>query len=140
MENAKMLNASLEIQMMRAETIWWKEHQQLYSHLSHSQQHQARRGFMFAFADAAALKMKEATARGKASAEEQHGRESVALVLRDKSLDVKAEFDRMFPQTRKVKDRKNHGDMFARAAGNEAGRNADVGQAGLGNDRKALNS
>jgi hypothetical protein len=63
----------------------------------------------------------------------------VALVLRDKGQLVQGEFTRLYPHTRSVTDRKNHGDAFARQHGYVAGQNADVGQPSLGGNRKGLN-
>jgi hypothetical protein len=129
-DRARVLATSLMLQAIRAENTWWKEHQPLYRGAKRGG-HFARRGFLFAFADGVYKKLTEATARGRKAAEEEHGGDSVALVLRDKSLAVKDAFEEMFPETRKSKDRKDKGDMFARAHGFESGQRADVGQPGM---------
>lgn len=139
LERASLLYTSLQLQALRAENIWWKEHKPLYSHLKPSKQHQARRGFLFAFAEGANKKLAEATQRGKKAAETEHGSDSVALVIRDKSLKVQDEFNKHYPSTVSLKDRKNHGDQFARSHGYEAGQRADVGQSNLGGNRKEIN-
>lgn len=130
---ARMMATSLKLQCMRAESVWWKEHQHLYKGLKHSEQHRARRGFMFAFGAAAFTKLKEANARAKTSAESEHGRDSVALVLRDKSMIISDEFNRVYPQTRKTRSRINQGDTFAQLHGYKAGERADVGVTSISN-------
>lgn len=142
MDRARVLEASLHIQAMRAEAEWWRENGHLYAYQKKSAQHLVRRGFLFAFADGAHVKLSEATKRGKEAAEEQHGRDSVALVLRDRSLMVQDEYDRLFPPSgrQNINDRKNKGDRFAREHGRAAGLRADVGQPGLKNDQKRLGS
>ena len=137
-ERASVLETSLHLQALRAENAWWADHSHLYSNLSKSKQHIHRRGFLFAFADGAGVKLREATQRGKAAAEAEHTKDSVALVLRDKSMAVKDEFNRLFPHTRQVKDRRNHGGDFARSHGYEAGQRADVGQPGFAGTRKGI--
>lgn len=138
-DRCRVLETSLHLQALRAENAWWRENMGLYSGLPKSKQHLARRGFLFAFAEGAGLKIKEATAKGRQVAEEEHGSTSVALVLQSKEIRVQLEFERQFPETRNVKDRKNHGDSWARQHGYAAGKNADVGQPGLKNkERKQL--
>jgi hypothetical protein len=137
-EKARIMATSLKLQCMRAENTWWKEHQELYRSMPKGKQHQARRGFMLAFASAAFTKMKEAQARGQKSAEAEHGKDSVALVLRDKSLMVSDEFNRVYPQTRGKTSRLSAGDAFARSHGHAAGQRADIGQPTVGGNRKQL--
>lgn len=141
-ERVKLLRTSLMLQAMRAEAAWWKKNKDLYESEKKFKQHRARRGFLFAFADGAYQKLHDAYAKGKKDAEEEHGSESVALVLRDKSLAVKNKFEMMFPDIRKVKDRKDKGDAWARANGYEAGQKADVGTGGtgVGQGHKSLSS
>lgn len=137
LDNFKIIITSLEIQMMRAENTWWKEFGNLYAHETKSGQHQARRGFMFGFASGAAEKYRQIHAKATQTATQQHG-ESVALVLRDKSLEIQDAFRSAYPSTRSVSDRKGRGDGFAQGKGREAGRNADVGGTRLGGSRKQL--
>jgi hypothetical protein len=135
-----MLLTSLKLQAMRAENVWWTEHQDLYRSYGKGQQHAARRGFMKSFADGANKKMQEATARGRAQAEKEHTKDSVALVLRDKSLAVQDEFEKQFPNTvTGRRSRMSAGDAFARSHGYEAGQRADVGQPAFGGKKKELN-
>lgn len=139
LDRVRMLQTSLMLQALSAESAWWRENSNLYSHLPKGKQHLAKRGFLFAFADGAYLKMREATQRGKAAAEREHSEGSVALVLRDKSLAVKNAFEEMFPDRVDLKNRKSQGDLFAQDSGFQAGQNADVGQTKLGNtNRKEL--
>ena len=126
----KVLITSLEIQMMRAENTWWQEHSHLYSRESHSAQHRVRRGFMFAFSKGAQAKYTELNKKAEKAAEAEHGT-SVALVLRDKSLEIQDAFKSAYPHTSTVKDRMGRGDAYAQSAGYVAGQNADVGQSGV---------
>jgi hypothetical protein len=128
----KVLITSLEIQMMRAENAWWMENEHLYRSESKSKQHKHRRGFMFAFAHGAASKYTEVGKKAQKEAEEEYGDTSVALVLRDKSLEIQDAFSAAYPQTRSVKDKKDRGDAYARSAGFAAGQQADVGQTAAG--------
>jgi Protein of unknown function (DUF2786) len=132
MERAKMLYTSLHIQILTAESQWWRDNEQLYSDQKPSQKHQARRGFMFAFADGVSVKLREATRRGRQLAEEEHDKNKMALVLQSKEMRVQDEFRKKFPHTISVKDRKNKGDAWARKHGFEAGQKADVGQGRIG--------
>jgi hypothetical protein len=139
-EMFKMLITSLEIQMMRAENTWWQEHAHLYTNISKSKQHNTRRGFMFAFAQGAASKYTEVGRKAQKQAEAEHGSESVALVLRDKSLEIADAFKSAYPHTKSTSDRKSRGDAYAQSAGYVAGQNADVGQSGVGSgSAKQLN-
>lgn len=131
LDHFKLIITSLEIQMMRAENTWWDQNATHYSHESPSAQHRARRGFMFAFAQGAAAKVTEAGKKARQTADEQYGGESVALVLRDKSLEIADAFKAAYPLTKKSKDRKGRGDGWAQAEGYKAGRNADIGQSGV---------
>ena len=139
-DRARALEISLHLQAMRAENQWWSEHQGLYGHVTSGEKHRARRGFLFGFSTGAGVKLAEATSRGRKLADEEHGSDSVALVLRDKSLMVQDEFTKLFPDLRSVKDRKSRGDSFARSKGYEKGKTADVGQPGISGRRKALNT
>lgn len=130
-DRTRMLATSLKLQCMRAEATWWKENSRLYSNFKKSEQHQARRGFMLAFGTGANTKMAQATARGRQAAEAEHGANSVALVLRDKSLKVQDKYDEMFPDRRSKTSRLAAGDAYARNEGYAAGQRADVGQEGL---------
>jgi hypothetical protein len=138
-EKARVLATSLKLQCMMAESRWWEENKALYKNLTKGKQHQARRGFMLSFARGAYKKMQDASARGRASAEQEHGTNSVALVLRDKSLAVKDEFNKLYPHTKTTTSRMSQGDMFARGAGYEAGQRADIGQDAFTGSKKGLN-
>jgi len=135
----KLLITSLEIQMMRAENTWWIDHSDLYSRETKSRQHNVRRGFMFAFAQGAAVKYAEVGKKAQEEAEQEYEGTSVALVLRDRSLEIQDAFKAAYPVTSKSKDKKNRGDAYAQSAGYVAGKNADIGQTGVsGAGRKQL--
>lgn len=136
LEHFKMIVTSLEVQMLRAELAWWQKNEQHYKHEKKSAQHNVRRGFMFAFAQGAAAKYQEVGRKAQKEAEAEHGSDSVALVLRDKSLEISDVFSKAYPSTRRVADKKNRGDAWAQSSGYEAGQRADVGQTGLAGDRE----
>lgn len=125
----RLMNSSLHIQAMRAESEWWRKSEKLYSK---RESHYARRQFLQSFAEGAHSKMRLATEKGKAAAAAQHGSDSVALVLRSKEQNVLDEFKKHFPNTRSVSSNRKGGDEWARNHGYEAGRKADVGQPGVG--------
>lgn len=137
----KMIITSLEVQMLRAELAWWGQNEYLYKGMKKSQQHTARRGFMFAFAQGAAAKYAEVGRKAKQEAVAEHGT-GVELVLRDKSLEIADAYHKAYPETRKVNDKKSRGDAWAQTKGYEAGRRADVGQTGLSGEgqKKELTS
>lgn len=136
-DRLRILVTSLQIQAMRAELAWWDEHQHLYAGQTSSKQHIARRGFLFGFAEGAGAKMREGSAAGRKAAEEEHGSESVALVLRPRELQVQSAFEARNPSLVKVKDRKDHGSAFAQQKGYEAGKRADTGDVKVGAGSKA---
>jgi hypothetical protein len=135
LDRARALQTSLLVQAIGAENSWWKKHKHLYSK---EDAHYARRQFLFSFGHGVHEKLKEAQARGQAAAEAEHGSNSVALVLRDKSLAVQDEFNRRYPHLRKVNSSLRAGDAFAAEKGKAAGRKADVGGTKLGGSRKAI--
>ena len=135
LNRARILDTSLQLQAATAMTAWWKENRDLYSD---REGFLARRQFLFSFAAGAGEKLRTATARGKAAAEAEHSASSVALVLRDRSLMVQDEFTKRHPNLKNVKSRQTAGSAWAGAAGREAGRNADVGQPGVGGNRRSI--
>ena len=140
LEMARMMATSLKLQCMRAESVWWKENEHLYRGMTSSKQHLARRGFMFAWDQAAHNKLIEANRKARQTADAEHGGESVALVLRDKSLMVADEFARMYPKTRTSRSRLNAGDAYAREHGRAAGARADIGTPTMGgSSRREIN-
>jgi hypothetical protein len=136
-DRVKVLQTSLMLQAMTAENKWWRENQDLYRHESRDG-HYVRRQYLFSFANGVNAKLREATARGREAAEKEYDASSVALVLRDKGVMVREEFERLFPETKKSRTKYKAGDAFAAAAGHEAGRRADVGQPGVGSNRKEI--
>lgn len=136
----RLLDASLQLQALRAESEWWRANGDRYNGLKPSQKHLQRREFLFAFAEGVAVKLAEATAKGRKAAEEEHGSSSVALVLQSKEMRVQMEFDRLHSDRQDDKSKKQRGGDHAGDAGFEAGRNADVGQPGLASNRKQLRS
>jgi len=127
LDRARLLATSLKLQAMTAEGIWWRENEALYEGAKRGG-HYHRRQFLSSFADGVGVKLATATARGRAAAEEEHGSDSVALVLRDKSIAVQDAFDEMFPELRPDKRKLKGGDAYAASHGFEAGTQADVGQ------------
>jgi hypothetical protein len=134
----RMMETSLHIQCLTDESIWWRQNESEYAHLTASKQHQVRRGFMFGFASGAHKKMQEGREAAKAEATKQHGT-GMELVLVSREEKVGNKLAELFPHTRPVHDSKSRGDYFAHAAGFEAGKNADTGQTKLGG-RRSLTS
>jgi hypothetical protein len=132
----RMMEQSLHIQCVTAESAWWREHKDEYTYLSGSQQHQARRGFMFGFAEGANRKMEEGRATAQKEAKSQHGT-GMELVLVSREEKVKNKLSELFPHTRSVSDRRSRGDYNAHSAGYEAGKRADTGEGKL-KSRKSL--
>ena len=139
LDRARMLGASLKLQAMRAESSWWAANEYRYEWDTPGERHAARRGFMLAFAQGAYSIMKRVDETAKQEASAQHGTESVALALRDKSDIVLREYEQRHPDLRKGRgSRMNLGAYEARAAGQAAGKKADVGRPAAGTGRKAL--
>jgi hypothetical protein len=143
-ERANILNASLQIQAVRAQAEWWKENRHFYS--DNRQGYHARRQFIMSFGTAIARKLREATARGKQEAmkeQEAAGKtsQSVELVLVSREQLVQQWYDDFYGDSLgKSRERgKIGGDSYAAAAGYKAGERADVGQPGLRGSKKSLN-
>jgi len=134
LDRARILDTSLQLQAMQAQTRFVKEYKYLYTR--DRDLFLARRQFLFDFASGAGTKLSEATARGRAEAEKEHGSTGVALVLRDKDMMVADKFTQFFPHVRNVRRRQAAGDAFAGGKGYEAGRRADVGQPAAGGGKK----
>jgi hypothetical protein len=138
-DRARVLVTSLMLQAITAETAWWAKNKELYKHEKKGG-HYSRRQFLFSFSHAVHKRLKEAKEKGRATANKEHGGDSVALVLRDKSLAVRDEFTKMYPHTRKSGASYSAGDAFAGEAGRAAGEKADIGGTKLGGpSRKQLN-
>jgi hypothetical protein len=141
-DNARLLYTSLELQAIRAESIWWKKtrDEPPYCWLKPKEQHYHRRQFLSSFGYGVDEKMKAGKGSAREQADAEHGSTGVALAIRSKEIVVKSEFDKMFPDLRAGRSKgMKGGSMSAHEAGKAAGRQADVGDPKLGNKRKALN-
>jgi len=144
LERAKLLEASLQIQMQRALSEWWKTEDR--SWMSKTQNVRARQSFMEGFTAGVGNKLAEGTRAGREAAERERAkttspeeaRESVALVLRSRKDRVDDWMDQHHGNLRAGRSSYRRTDYSASSAGRDAGSRADVGQPGLRN-RKGLN-
>jgi hypothetical protein len=141
-ERVKMLDASLQIQLVRAETSWWRSHH-LNGFSSKSYEHRERKQFIRGFANEVEQRLtaisreaqKEAAKEEavRAGTSEAAATESVALVLRDREDTVKDWYDKHYGNSlRTVRRSYTPGSGTAGAAGVAAGRSADIGQPRVG--------
>ena len=128
-ERVELLVTSLQLQAIREQTRWYKTYDT--TGMGGMAKFKARRQFLIGFNSAIGARLRAAREEAKAEANVEHGEDSVALVLRSKALAVEDEFTKMFPHTRKISRSMSTGDFGAHAAGSEAGRRADVGNARL---------
>jgi hypothetical protein len=155
MDRFRALCASLQLQAVRAGTRWWNEHREAntYAYLDPKRAERQlfldRRQFISSFGDGVGAKMREATRAGREAAERaaaersktsmEIAKHSVELVLQSREVLLVDEFKRLYPHLRSVSQRQNSGSSASANAGYAAGRNADVGQPGLGGNRRGLN-
>jgi hypothetical protein len=134
----ELMNTSLQIQCISAESQWWDAHKDEYDHLKPSHQHLERRGFMFGFANGVYDKLIEGKEQAKKESTVTHG-SGMELVLIDRSKQVDNFYHNMFSNLRTSTDRMNRGGYQAQGAGREAGRRADTGSGGLRKQRELGN-
>jgi hypothetical protein len=141
-----MLDASLQLQMARLLSEWWKTEDR--SWMSKTQNVRARQSFMQGFANGVSAKFTEATRAGREAAAkaaaarndttQEVATESVALVVRSRKDRVDDWMDQKYGALRSGRNSYRKTDSSAYGAGASAGRSADVGQSRLGN-QKGLN-
>jgi Protein of unknown function (DUF2786) len=136
LDRAIMLETSLQLQMARALAAWWKTEDR--SWMSKTQNVRARQSFMAGFADGVATKLRDAVQAGTEAARAEHGKDSVALVLRSRKDRVDEWMDEKYGKLRSGRSTYKTQDYSARGAGVTAGQRADVGQGTL-KGRKGLN-
>lgn len=142
--NAKMLDASLQLQASTAMQRWYRA--QRTDGLTPMQKAKMRRQFLQSFAQGLAAKLAVAKRAGtEAAAADEAERsgvdldtatKSTDLVIRDRAQQVDDWVDREYGSTlRTVRRNYSFGGYGAASAGYEAGRNADVGQPRVGGRR-----
>lgn len=137
LRRARTLETSLKLQAMRAENAWWDRYQELYRGEKRGGHYQ-RRQFLQSFGAGVYEKLEAAANRGRDAAAEEHGVNSVALVIRDKSLAVRDEYERRFPNRRQTRRRLKGGDAWAHQHGYAAGQKADLGGPKVGGGKKQI--
>ena len=153
MEKFKVLNASLQIQAVRAMKEWERSIDLRNSYLSQWDKFKARRAYLTGFGTGVQTKLLAAkrtaeaeVVRERAAADgvtEEETSTGVALVLRNRAETVDDWYDEMtgnVTKKRKGRSFSNRGAGFASQAGRAAGQRADTGQGGLGNRKRALQS
>lgn len=129
-ERYTMLINSLNLQVMSAMKKWWKSDREKYAWMTAHEQCGVRCEFIVSFANAAASRLLDMTKEQTETQEEKTP--GVALALIDRKKAVQDHFDNFGT----VSD-KRRGYNGSSAAGFEAGKNAHLGEKGLGG-RKAL--
>jgi hypothetical protein len=135
-DRARLLYTSLELQALSAMTNWSKqnaEHLEMVKLVRGGKaDHYEKRQFIESFAYGVNDKLTAAKKRGTEAAEHEHGKDSVALVVRDKGLAVRDALEDMFPHLRKGRARNMQGGtMASHNAGKAAGQRADTGDPSL---------
>lgn len=150
-ENVKMIDASVQIQCAQAQQRWWKNNDRK-EWMSSMESYKAKREFIFGFARGLSIQLAEANraAQAESAADEaaRHGggeeavanaNAGVALVVKTKKQQVDDWVDDQYGDSlRSVSHRYSHGGYDAGAAGQSAGKSANVGRSGIGS-RKELN-
>lgn len=149
-ENWKILNASLQIQAMRALSAWWKTKDT--SWYSAMDKFKSRRDFLFGFASGVQSQLYAARHEAeKAAAELEAARsevdtktasESVSLVLASRKQQVNAWVDKTYGKMKSARPT-NYSSSYdgSNGAGYKAGKTADVGRPQVGaGSRAALNA
>ena len=150
MAKFRILNASLQIQAVRAQKEWERRIGLRTSNLAQWDKFKARRAFITGFGNGVHNKLEQArrmaereVAKEQATATgvtEEEASTGVALVLRDRKETVDEWYDEIMGGGRRRKGRSfsNRGAHYATRAGREAGEKADTGQGGLGGNRRAI--
>jgi hypothetical protein len=133
-ERARLLDASLQIQMVRALNAWWTS-DPVNALLDRNRKFAARRQFMFSFTQGVKERLGAAVKTATAEATKTHG-DSVALVLRSRTDRVDDWVDREYGKLKYTTRNYKGGGASAHGAGLEAGRRADVGQPKVGGQRE----
>jgi hypothetical protein len=144
--NAKLLDASVQVQASTAMQRWYRE--QDTTGRTPMEKSKMRREFLFGFAQGLAFKLDRAAKSGVEQAvaaetertgDGDQARKSTDLVIISKKEKVDEWMDERYGDSlRSV--RRNYsrvaGGYAARSAGDEAGRNANIGQPGIGGKRE----
>lgn len=143
--NAKLFDASVQLQASVAMRQWYDA--QRTDGLSKMDKFKMRRQFLMSFAQGLSAKLEVAKRAGvdgavtdeaaRAGVSEATARTSTELVLRTRTEQVNDWVDKTYGSTlRSVRRSYQHGGYGAADAGYNAGKNANVGQPGLGRRRE----
>jgi hypothetical protein len=140
-DRARMLFTSLQLQAITAESVWWREHKHEHE-WKVKKGHYERRQFLFSFAWAAGERMMEAKKAGQKKAEREHTSNSVALAIVSKDALVQQAYEDRYPNLKEGRAKSfQGGSMSSHAAGDAAGRRADIGGTKVGGgSRKRVGS
>lgn len=143
-----MLNASLQVQCLRALNTWAKSDEGIKSWMSGMQKFKARRTFIDGFAYGVQTKLFAADRAGRqeavkneaatAGVDEAVATESVGIVLRARDDQVKDWVDQSYGKLRYVRSSYQSGGAGARQAGEAAGRRANTSEGISGGSRGEL--
>lgn len=142
--NVKVLDASVQVQASMAMQRWYRE--QSTAGLTAMQKSKMRREYLFGFAVGLNAKLVRANTAGKEQAvaaetertgDAETAAKSTDLVILSKKEKVDEWMDSTYGTSlRSVRRNYSSGGYAARAAGTAAGRNANIGQPGIGGKRE----
>lgn len=123
----EMLNASVQIQCAAATVHFWNDYEDKWMLETERERFKVRRQFIFSYSNGLDDKLAHARERGLATAGQEYGDTSVALVVRDKSQHVEAWVEESYGKLRKSGGKSFAGGGHeAHVAGYTAGQNANV--------------
>jgi len=147
---ARLLDTSLQLQLVNAHTQWWRAHKDEFSWMDKGLAFRTRRDFTFGFATGVGEKLAAARREAKAEAKKHEAERaaltpeaasaSVELVLSSRQKRVEDYYDTVWGgRTRNVRHNYGTGAGNGRSAGYSAGRNANTNPGGgLTGGRKQL--
>jgi hypothetical protein len=142
LDRAKLLDASLQIQAVRALKVWEKEKIKSGSswmELPGFEKFKDRRSFVEAFASGVSIQLSASLRAAKEAAAQRHTAMSVEVALRDRSDSVRDYFDEMYGSSLRTSRRRHAaGSYGAQSAGYAAGRSADTNRPRVGGGRTAI--
>lgn len=130
---AKLLIASLQLQLVVALDSWWKTYE-YKSWLSPMEKFKARRTFMFGFGEG--VESRIYASRKSAIAEAESTTPGAGLMLRDRASQLEQYYKSLSVRTVKVKQEVTDADAYLN--GYESGERADTGEKRLSSQHKAI--
>lgn len=132
-EQAKLLIASLQLQLTVALTSWWKTYE-YKSWLSAMEKFKARRTFMFGFGQG--VENRIYASRESATAEAESTTPGAELMLRDRAAQLTQYYQGLGVRTVKVKQEITDADAYTN--GYESGERADTGEKKITSKHRAI--